>query len=126
MIAITTPKGQFHVSIKKLGDNPKVKLHGKYSNEVLAKQFDPKVLARIRAIEAKGDFDNPEYIKLLTPDFYAKHILRMPPDKWPEPVNRSFGKMNQSLYVTILGPSEFGISGKVLKWDRTALAPNRT
>ncbi|MDB5000190.1 MAG: proline iminopeptidase [Mucilaginibacter sp.] len=93
--------------------------YGKYANEVLAKQFDPKVLARIRAIEAKGDFENPEYMQLLLPNFYAKHILRMPPEKWPEPVNRSFGKINQSLYVTMQGPSEFGISGKLLKWDRT-------
>jgi proline iminopeptidase len=94
--------------------------YGKYANEVLAKQFDPKILARIRAIEAKGDFENPEYMQLLLPNFYAKHILRMPTEKWPEPVNRSFGKINQSLYVTMQGPSEFGISGKLLKWDRTA------
>lgn len=94
--------------------------YGKYANEVLARQFDPKVLARIRAIEAKGDFENPEYMQLLMPNFYAKHILRMPPEKWPEPVNRSFAKINQSLYVTMQGPSEFGISGKLLKWDRTA------
>jgi proline iminopeptidase len=93
--------------------------YGKYANEVLAKQFDPKVLARIRAIEAKGDFENPEYMQLLMPNFYAKHILRMPPEKWPEPVNRSFAQINQSLYVTMQGPSEFGISGKLLKWDRT-------
>jgi proline iminopeptidase len=94
--------------------------YGKYANDVLARQFDPKVLARIRAIEAKGDFENPEYMQLLIPNFYAKHILRMPPEKWPEPVNRSFAKINQSLYVTMQGPSEFGISGKLLKWDRTA------
>jgi proline iminopeptidase len=94
--------------------------YGKYANEVLAKQFDPKVLARIHAIEAKGDFENPEYMQLLMPNFYAKHILRLPIDKWPEPVNRSFSKINQSLYVTMQGPSEFGISGKLEKWDRTS------
>jgi proline iminopeptidase len=97
--------------------------YGKYADEVLAKQFDPKVLARIREIEAKGDFTNPEYMALLMPNFYAKHICRIPLDKWPEPVNRSFAKMNQSLYVTMQGPSEFGISGKLLKWDRTPDLP---
>jgi proline iminopeptidase len=97
--------------------------YGKYADEVLAKQFDPKVLARIRAIEAKGDFANPEYMQLLMPNFYAKHICRLPLDKWPEPVNRSFAKMNQSLYVTMQGPSEFGISGKLLKWDRVPDLP---
>jgi proline iminopeptidase len=27
--------------------------------------------------------------------------------------------MNQSLYVTMQGPSEFGISGKLVKWNRS-------
>ena len=91
--------------------------YGKYADEVLAKQMDPKVLDTIRKIEAKADFNNPKYMELLMPNFYAAHILRMPPRSWPEPVTRSFGKMNQSLYVTMQGPSEFGISGKLKKWD---------
>lgn len=91
--------------------------YGKYADSVLAKQFDPAVLAKIRALEAKKDFDNPEYMGLLMPNYYAKHILRRPVDKWPDPVNRSFAKINQSLYVTMQGPSEFGISGKLTTWD---------
>ncbi|RFZ90124.1 alpha/beta fold hydrolase [Mucilaginibacter conchicola] len=97
--------------------------YGKYAQEVLAKQFDPKVLARIREIEAKKDFNNPEYMALLMPNFYAKHICRIPLDKWPEPMTRSLNKMNQSLYVTMQGPSEFGISGKLEKWDRVPDLP---
>ena len=77
------------------------------------------VLAQIEKIEADKDFSNPKYMELLLPNFYEKHILRFPAKDWPEPVNRSFGKMNQSLYVTMQGPSEFGISGKLENWDRT-------
>ncbi len=91
--------------------------YSKYAENVLAKLMDPKVLAEVRAIEAKKDFANPRYMELLYPHFYAEHILRMPPESWPEPVNRSFSKMNQSLYVTMQGPSEFGLSGKLEKWD---------
>ena len=98
--------------------------YGNYANTVLAKQFDPKVLDTIRKIEAAGDFSNPKYMELLMPNFYAKHICRIPLDQWPEPMTRSFGKMNQSLYVTMQGPSEFGISGKLLKWDVKAELPN--
>jgi len=97
--------------------------YGKYAQEVLAKQFDPKILDTIRQIEAKGDFQNPKYMELLLPHFYAKHILRIPLEQWPEPVNRSFAKMNQSLYVTMQGPSEFGISGKLVNWDVKAQLP---
>lgn len=91
--------------------------YGKYAENVLSKQFDPKVLDTIRQIEAKKDFENPKYMEILMPHFYAKHICRIPLDQWPEPMTRSFGKMNQSLYVTMQGPSEFGIGGNLVDWD---------
>jgi proline iminopeptidase len=91
--------------------------YGKYADDVLAKQMDPKILDTIRGLEAKKDFGNPKYMDLLYNHFYTKHILRMPLSEWPEPVNRSFAKMNQSLYVTMQGPSEFGISGKLTTWS---------
>lgn len=100
--------------------------YGRYADEVLAKQMDPKVLAEINKIEAAKDFANPRYMELLIPNFYEKHILRFPSKDWPEPVNRSFAKMNQSLYVTMQGPSEFGISGKLEKWDRKSDLNNIT
>jgi proline iminopeptidase len=92
--------------------------YGKYADEVLAKQMNPAVLAEIEKIEAAKDFANPRYMELLIPNFYEKHILRFPAKNWPEPVNRSFAKMNQSLYVTMQGPSEFGVAGKLEQWDR--------
>ncbi|ASZ12634.1 proline iminopeptidase-family hydrolase [Chitinophaga pendula] len=92
----------------------------RYADEVLSKQLDPQVLKEIRDIEAKGDFENPRYMQLLMPNFYEKHICRIPVAQWPEPLSRSFSKINQSLYVTMQGPSEFGISGKLEKWDRKA------
>jgi proline iminopeptidase len=91
--------------------------YGKYADEVLAKQLDPVVLDTIRNIEARGDFGNPRYMELLYPNFYEKHVLRMPITEWPEPVNRALGKTNQSLYVTMQGPSEFGVAGKLINWD---------
>lgn len=91
--------------------------YAKYADNVLAKQLEPKVLDTIRMIEKKGDFSNPKYMELLQPHFYAKHICRIPLEQWPEPMTRSFGKMNQSLYVTMQGPSEFGVGGKLINWD---------
>jgi proline iminopeptidase len=91
--------------------------YDQYAEVVLAKQIDEKVLDTIRNLEAKQDFANPKYMQLLVPHFYEKHILRMAVAEWPEPVTRSFRKTNQSLYVTMQGPSEFGISGKLANWD---------
>ncbi len=100
--------------------------YGKYANEVLAKQMDPKILDSIRTIEQKGDFGNPKYMELLMPNFYAIHLCRFPLNNWPEPVNRSLGKLNNSLYVTMQGPSEFGIAGKLANWDVKARLPELT
>lgn len=91
--------------------------YDKYAQNVLAKQFDPVVLDSVMAMEKRGDFDNPNYMGLLVPNFYEKHILRLPAAQWPDPVNRAFAKLNKSLYVTMQGPSEFGISGRLEKWD---------
>jgi proline iminopeptidase len=82
--------------------------YGKYANEVLAKQMDPAVLDTIRMLEKKGDFQNPKYMELLMPNYYQKHICRLA--EWPEPLTRMFSKLNNELYVTMQGPSEFGIA----------------
>lgn len=91
--------------------------YGKYADEVLAKQMDPAILNEVRALEAKKEYSNPKYMELLQSHFYTQHVLRLPLNEWPEPVNRSFAKMNQDLYVTMQGPSEFGIAGKLATWS---------
>src|SRR5216110_2030684 len=52
--------------------------------------------------------------------YYTQHILRMPPDQWPDGVNRAFARLNKKLYTMMQGPSEMGASGKLVNWDRTA------
>ncbi|MHA1186857.1 MAG: proline iminopeptidase-family hydrolase [Candidatus Heimdallarchaeota archaeon] len=93
--------------------------YGKYTKEVLGAQMPPEVLSEILEIEAKDDFDNPRYMELLIPNYYVKHILRMPFDEWPESVHRTFKHLNNDVYTSMQGPSEFGIKGKIEKWDRT-------
>jgi proline iminopeptidase len=89
-----------------------------YAENVLAKQMDPAVLEEIRGLEEKGEFQNPRYMELLIPNYYSQHICRL--EQWPDPVNRAFARLNQEVYVTMQGPSEFGISGRLENWDRKA------
>lgn len=89
--------------------------YGKYADEVLAKQMDPKVLAEIRAIETKKDFANPRYMELLLPNFYHEHLCRL--KEWPDGLNRAGKHMNGEIYTMMQGPSEFGISGRLANWD---------
>ena len=92
--------------------------YDKYAEEVLAKQMNPKVLDTVMQMEARNEYTNPRYMELLMPNFYQKHLCRLP--EWPDPVNRSFKHMNSEIYIMMQGPSEFGISGRLANWDRKA------
>jgi proline iminopeptidase len=92
--------------------------YNRYANEVLAAHMPQEVVREIREIEKKGEYDSPRYMELLLPNFYAKHIQRLP--EWPDAVNRAFGKINKEVYVLMQGPSEFGASGRLERWDRKA------
>jgi proline iminopeptidase len=89
--------------------------YGKYADEVLAKQMNPEILREIRSLEAKKDFNNPKYMELLIPNFYKKHLCRL--KEWPDGLNRASKHINGEIYSLMQGPSEFGISGRLAKWD---------
>ncbi|GAA0768677.1 proline iminopeptidase-family hydrolase [Ideonella azotifigens] len=89
-----------------------------YARKVLMPQIDPAVLAEIQALEAAQDYANPRYMGLLMAHHYVFHILRRPAEAWPDPVNRAFAHINQSVYIPMQGPSELGASGKLVEWDR--------
>jgi len=93
--------------------------YNEYAHNVLMPAMDQKVLAEILALEKKKAFDNPKYEELLMPAFYERHILRRPAAEWPDPVLRSFGRLNKKIYVPMQGPSEMGASGRLEKWDRS-------
>jgi proline iminopeptidase len=97
--------------------------YNRYANSVLIPAMNPKVVAEIRQLEAMGQFDNPRYEELLLKNFYVEHILRMPPDQWPDPVMRAFDKLNKKIYVPMQGRSEMGAGGLLATWDRSADLP---
>ena len=94
-----------------------------YAEKVLMPAMDQKALAEIKQLEKDGKYEDPRYMDLLLPHHYAHHVLRMPPDQWPEPVMRSFKRLNPKVYVPMQGPSELGASGALLHWDRVADLP---
>jgi len=91
-----------------------------YAEQVLMPSMDQAALAEIKRFEADKDFANPRYMELLMQHYYVDHVLRMPLGEWPEPVERAFKHVNSKVYVPVQGPSELGVSGKLLHWDRTA------
>ena len=97
-----------------------VPAYNAYAEQVLMPPMDQAKLAEIKAFEAAGDTENPRYMELLLEQHYVKHVLRMPPDQWPDCVQRGFDHINPAIYVSMQGPSELGISAdaKLAHWDR--------
>ena len=98
-----------------------VPAYNAYAEQVLMPEMDQEALAEIKALEASGDTENPRYMELLNEQHYVHHVLRMPVEDWPDPVQRGFAHINPAIYVSMQGPSELGISAdaKLADWDRT-------
>jgi len=103
-----------------------VPAYNSYAEQVLMPEMDQSVLADIKSLEAADDTDNPRYMQLLYEHHYVHHVLRMPPDEWPDPVVRGFAHINPAIYVSMQGPSELGINpgAKLAQWDRTDQLPS--
>ena len=85
-------------------------------NSVLRSQMRQSLVDSLQVYETKGLFKDPVYQDLVFKEYYTKHLCRLP--EWPEPVNRCFKHLNESIYVMMQGPSEFKVGGRLLTWDR--------
>lgn len=102
-----------------------VPAYNRYAREVLEPQMPAEVLAEIERLEASGGYDDPRFEALLMQHHYTEHVLRMPLDEWPEPIQRTFKHLNKAIYVHMQGPSEFGMSENATlgNWSRSADLP---
>ncbi|KAG8528713.1 uncharacterized protein KY384_006400 [Bacidia gigantensis] len=82
----------------------------------------PDLLQKVNQIEAAGDWENPEYERIMMDEIYPTVICRNTP--WPEPVTRSFRLVNQDIYVQMQGHSEFVVTGNMKGWDVWDSLPN--
>jgi len=88
-------------------------------NAKLRKQLRPSLIDSLLVYEEAGDYLNETYQEIVFENFYRKHLCRL--EEWPEPITRSFGHLNQTVYEYMQGPSEF-VPGGILKdwsvWDK--------
>ena len=96
-----------------------------YARKTLMPAMKPEILKQILQFEEAKDYENPRYMELLMSSYYTEHILRMPADQWPDPVNRAFAHINKKVYIPMQGPSEMGATGgcKLETWDRSKDLP---
>ncbi|WP_033400298.1 proline iminopeptidase-family hydrolase [Actinokineospora enzanensis] len=84
--------------------------------DVLRAQLPPGVDAGLRAHEAAGTTDSPEYFELQRV-FYDRHVCRVQP--WPQDYLASFMEMadNNTVYANMNGPSEFTVVGTLADYS---------
>jgi proline iminopeptidase len=82
----------------------------------LRRALPAKVRAVMEKYEAEKKYDAPEYRQVLLEQLYRRHLCRL--DPWPEPLMRSFSRLNEKIYNVMQGPSEFVITGNYKDWDR--------
>jgi proline iminopeptidase len=82
----------------------------------IKKQLPPKVLARLKQLEAKQEYDSPEYQGIMMEQLYPRMLCRIQP--WPEPVTRAFRHANDKIYNLMQGKSEFQVTGNLKDWER--------
>jgi proline-specific peptidase len=67
---------------------------------------------------AKEQYDHPDYVAAVDV-FYHRHLCRA--DPWPDALLRSSAQMDgNQVYLTMNGPTEFDVIGRLREWDRTA------
>lgn len=93
-----------------------VKANMRRTAELKNTLLTPADRALFDKLEATGDFDNPAYTQLLMEKLYPQMICRLQP--WPEPLNRSFSKLNARVYNQMQGKSEFQMTGNLKNWER--------
>ncbi|RDB25318.1 L-amino acid amidase [Hypsizygus marmoreus] len=81
----------------------------------LVKQLPQNLQDIIRKHEKDGTTDAPEYQEAMMV-FYKQHVCRLEP--WPQDLTVSFAAMEEdpTVYHTMLGPSEFTITGTLKTW----------
>lgn len=85
----------------------------------LIDRLPPDVRRTIRRSNAKGDFQNPRYLKAVNA-FYRRHLCRLP--IWPHEVVQTLENTGL-VYQVMNGPNEFTITGVIADWDVTNQLP---
>ncbi|TFY75688.1 hypothetical protein EWM64_g8325 [Hericium alpestre] len=82
----------------------------------LLKQLPEDLQETLRRHEEDGTTDSKEYQEGMSV-FYGKHICRL--DPWPQDMQDAFAFMAEdpTVYTTMIGPSEFNITGTLKTWS---------
>lgn len=113
--AVTRPEGLLSLT---LADTPASMPQWSAEANRLRAALPPEARQTLAEHEAAGTTDDPAYQEAMMV-FYRRHVCRL--DPWPPCLERTFEKMMRAplVYLTMVGPSEFHVTGTLKDWDIT-------
>lgn len=83
---------------------------------LLLTDMPTEIREAIKRHEAAHTYENPEYVAAVNA-FYERHLCRLQP--WPQDVLDSFTQLEKdpTVYASMIGPSEFTITGSLSNWS---------
>jgi proline-specific peptidase len=82
---------------------------------LLREALPAEAVATLDQHEARGDYENPEYLAAMQM-LYDRHFCRVQP--WPDELARAMNDLGAQVYSTMWGPNEFTLTGNLATWDR--------
>lgn len=111
--AITQPDGLHKVII---ADSPASMVTWRSTCDRLRRALPEDVQETLTRCEKEGRTDSKEY-KDAVQVFYGRHVCRL--DPFPQELNESLGAVaeDNTVYETMVGPSEFYVTGSLKNWS---------
>jgi len=88
-----------------------------YTAILKSRLFTPGDKALYDSLDSRKAYTSAQYTDLLMNKLYTQVLCRMPLEKWPEPLMRTFKKPNQTIYLQMQGVDEFHVTGNFKNWD---------
>jgi proline iminopeptidase len=88
-----------------------------YTAQLKEKLFSKRDIALYDSLDKLKKYASPEYSDLLMNKLYSQVLCRLPMEQWPEPLLRSFKKLNHTIYEQMQGVDEFHVTGNFRNWE---------
>lgn len=99
-----------------------IKSYVTYTAKLKQELFTPQEIKKYDSLDKLQQYASPEYQGLLMGKLYPNVLCRL--DPWPEPLMRTFKKLNASIYIQMQGVDEFHVTGNFKNWEMWDRLPN--
>jgi proline iminopeptidase len=88
-----------------------------YTAQLKKQLFTERDITVYDSLDKLKQYNAPQYTDLLMNKLYTRVLCQLPLEKWPEPLMRSFKKLNPVIYQQMQGVDEFHVTGNFKDWE---------